>query len=184
MIDAAYSSDSPVSPKRNLIYLVALILGLLVPFSIIYLIDLFDNKVKNRHDLENHLTLPFIGDIPHSEDNNQIIQSSSRTSSAEAIRIVRTNLEFILSNNEFGNKAKTIFLTSTLPKEGKTFVTVNLAATIAISGKKVLLIGLDIRNPRLDEYLDLPNRGVTNFLSTKRRIDRKFYNKSKRIRTF
>jgi capsular exopolysaccharide synthesis family protein len=167
VIDAAYSSDSPVSPKRNLIYLVALILGLLVPFSIIYLIDLFDNKVKNRHDLENHLTLPFIGDIPHSEDNNQIIQSSSRTSSAEAIRIVRTNLEFILSNNEFGNKAKTIFLTSTLPKEGKTFVTVNLAATIAISGKKVLLIGLDIRNPRLDEYLDLPNRGVTNFLSTK-----------------
>ncbi len=167
VIDAAYSSDNPISPKHNLIYLVALILGLLVPFSIIYLIDLFDNKVKNRHDLENHLTLPFIGDIPHSEDNNQIIQSSSRTSSAEAIRIVRTNLEFILSNNEFGNKAKTIFLTSTLPKEGKTFVTVNLAATIAISGKKVLLIGLDIRNPRLDEYLNLPNRGVTNFLSTK-----------------
>jgi len=167
VVDAAYSSDNPVSPKHNLIYLVALILGLLVPFSIIYLIDLFDTKVKNRHDLENNLSLPFIGDIPHSDDNNQIIQSSSRTSSAEAIRIVRTNLEFILSNNEFGTKAKTIFLTSTLPKEGKTFVTVNLAATIAISGKKVLLIGLDIRNPRLDEYLDLPNRGVTNFLSTK-----------------
>ncbi len=63
--------------------------------------------------------------------------------------------------------AKTIFLTSTFPKEGKTFVSANLAATFALSGKKVLLIGMDIRNPRLDEYLTLPERGVTNYLSSK-----------------
>ena len=167
VVDEAYSSDVPISPKRSLIYLVSLILGLLIPFSIIYLLDLLDTKVKNRHDLDANLTIPFIGDVPHSDDNNEIMQSGSRTSSAEAIRIVRTNLEFVLSNLETNNKAKTIFLTSTLPKEGKTFIAINLAATIAISGKKVLLIGMDIRNPKLEEYVKLPSRGLTNFLSAK-----------------
>ena len=167
VVDYAYSSDSPISPKRSLIFLVSLIVGLLIPFSIIYLLDLLDTKVKSRHDLDANLTIPFIGDVPHSDDNNEIMQSGSRTSSAEAIRIVRTNLEFVLSNLETKNKAKTLFVTSTLPKEGKTFIAINLAATIAISGKKVLLIGMDIRNPRLDEYVKLPSRGLTNFLSTK-----------------
>lgn len=165
VVDRAYTSDTPVTPNRSLIFLVALLVGLLLPFSIIYVIHLLDTKVKNRHDVESNLSAPFIGDVPHSDDNNEIIQSSSRTSSAEAIRIVRTNLEFIL-NNVDPNKAKTIFLTSTLPKEGKTFIAINLAATIAISGKKVLLIGMDVRNPKLDEYVKLPSRGLTNYLST------------------
>jgi capsular exopolysaccharide synthesis family protein len=72
----------------------------------------------------------------------------------------------MLSKAEEG-QAKTLFLTSTFPKEGKTFVSANLAATFALSGKKVLLIGMDIRNPRLDEYFTLPERGVTNYLSSK-----------------
>ena len=166
VVDYAYSSDVPISPKRSLIYLVSLILGLLLPFSVIYILDLLDTKVKNKQDIDNNLSIPFIGDVPHSDSHNEIIQSNSRTSSAEAIRIIRTNLEFILNDVE-KDKAKTVFLTSTLPKEGKTFIAINLAATIAISGKKVLLIGMDIRNPKLDEYVKLPSRGLTNFLSTK-----------------
>lgn len=165
VIDTAYSSNSPISPNRLLIYLIGLVTGVLIPFGTIYIRNLLDTKVKSRSDVEN-LGLPFIGDVPHSESNNQIIQADSRTSCAEAIRIVRTNLEFILNDVEAG-KAKTIFMTSTLPKEGKTFIAVNLATTIAISGKKVLLIGLDVRNPKLDEYVQLPSRGVTNFLSSK-----------------
>ncbi|MCL9805122.1 polysaccharide biosynthesis tyrosine autokinase [Flavobacterium amniphilum] len=164
VVDEAYSPKMPVSPKRQIIYLISLVLGLLVPFSIIYVRGLLDTKVKDRHDLD-HLGVPFIGDVPHSESHNEIIKSDSRTSSAEAIRIVRTNLEFILNNTE-RDKAKTIMLTSTLPAEGKTFIAVNLAATIAISGKKVLLIGMDVRNPRIDDYVTLPSRGLTNFLST------------------
>ena len=166
VVDSAYSNNTPVSPKSNLIYLIALILGILIPFSIIYILDLLDTKVKTRQDVEGITTIPFIGDVPHSDSHNEIIQSNSRTSSAEAIRIVRTNLEFIL-NNTNTDRAQTIFLTSTLPKEGKTFIAINLAATIAISGKKVLLIGLDIRNPKLDEYVKLPSRGLTNYLSSK-----------------
>ncbi len=164
VIDTAFSSENPVSPNRRVFYLIALVMGLLFPFTIIYLKNLWDTKVKNRQDVDR-LGIPFIGDVPHSDDNNEIIQSSSRTSSAEAIRIVRTNLEFILNDVE-DNKAKTIFLTSTLPKEGKTFIAINLAATIAISGKKVLLIGMDVRNPKLDEYVKLPSRGLTNYLSS------------------
>jgi tyrosine-protein kinase Etk/Wzc len=166
VIDTAKGSKAPVAPKKNTIYLAALLLGLFIPFGIIYLIDLLDTKIKSRLDLDGKTLVPFIGDVPSSDSPSEIIKSESRTSSAEALRIIRTNLEFMLSKVPDG-QAKTIFLTSTFPKEGKTFVSVNLAATFALSGKKVLLIGMDIRNPRLDEYLTLPDRGVTNYLSSK-----------------
>src|SRR5690606_31598024 len=79
-----------------------------------------------------------------------------------------TNLDFILSQSKPG-VAQTIFLTSTFPKEGKTFISVNLAGTFALSGKRVLLVGLDIRNPKLDEYMKLPTtKGVTSYLSNKK----------------
>lgn len=164
VIDAALSTGA-VSTKSSIIYMGGLLLGLLVPFGIIFLIDFLDTKIKSRLDLEGKTLIPFIGDVPTSETPNQIIQSESRTSSAEALRIIRTNLEFMLSKVPEGI-AKTIFLTSTFPKEGKTFVSVNLAATFALSGKKVLLIGMDIRNPRLDEYVSIPERGFTNYLSS------------------
>lgn len=166
VIDAAKAGEMPVSPKKNIIYLAGLLLGLLVPFGIIYTDDLLDTKIKSRMDLDGKTLIPFIGDVPTSDSPSEIIKSESRTSSAEAMRIIRTNLEFMLNKVPDG-QAKTIFLTSTFPKEGKTFVSVNLAATFALSGKKVLLIGMDIRNPRLDEYLTLPDRGFTNYLSSK-----------------
>ncbi|WP_418263888.1 GumC family protein [Flavobacterium faecale] len=166
VIDAAKAQKQPVSPKRAMIMLVGLILGLLIPFSIIYLIDLLDTKIKSRLDIEGKTLIPFIGDLPTSDSYHEIMHAESRSSSAEAIRIIRTNLEFMISKETDG-KAKKIFLTSTFPKEGKTFVSVNLAATFALSGKKVLLIGMDIRNPRLDEYMQLPERGLTNYLSNK-----------------
>jgi capsular exopolysaccharide synthesis family protein len=165
VIDDATSSANPVSPNRNLIYLIALVLGGLIPFGIIYLIQLFDNKVKSRLDIERNTTVPFIGDIPVSDNPNEIIQLNSRTNTAEAIRIIRTNLEFLLKDVQEG-LAKTIFVTSTFPKEGKTFVSVNLASTIALSEKKVLLIGMDIRNPKIDEYLQVPAVGLTNYISS------------------
>ncbi|MFV8370402.1 GumC family protein [Flavobacterium sp. LB2R40] len=166
VIDSAKGLKNSVAPKKNIIYLAALLLGIFVPFGIIYLIDLMDTKIKSRLDLEGKTAIPFVGDVPTSDSPSEIIKSESRTSSAEALRIIRTNLEFMLSKVPEG-QAKTIFLTSTFPKEGKTFVSVNLAATFALSGKKVLLIGMDIRNPKLDEYLTLPDRGVTNYLSAK-----------------
>lgn len=166
VIDSALAAAKPVSPNRRLIYLGGLLFGLLVPFSILYIINLFDTKIKSRSDIEGKISIPFLGEIPNMEKGNLIIQASDRTGTAEALRIVRTNLEFLL-NNSNEHKAKTIFLTSTYPKEGKTFVSVNIASIIAHSDKKVLLIGLDIRNPKLDEYLKVPTKGITNYLVDK-----------------
>ncbi|MDM1397427.1 polysaccharide biosynthesis tyrosine autokinase [Myroides odoratimimus] len=166
IIDVAKSSDKPVAPKKAIILLAALIMGGLIPFALIYLRNLLDTKVKTRLDIEENTQVPFLGDIPHSNDNSKIVNIASRTSTAEALRIIRTNLEFMLSGVQEGN-AKMIFLTSTFPKEGKTFTSVNIAATIALSGKRTLLIGLDIRNPRLDDYIMLPTKGVSDYLLRK-----------------
>lgn len=166
VIDSAKTNKSAIFPKRNTIYLISLLMGFLIPFIVIYTDDLLDTKIKSRLDLDGKTNIPFIGDVPTSDRPFEIIKSESRSSSAEALRIVRTNLEFML-NKVVEGQAKTIFLTSTFPKEGKTFVSANLAGTFALSGKKVLLIGMDIRNPRLDEYFNLPERGFTNYLSSK-----------------
>lgn len=164
IIDKALYSKTPVSPNKNSIYLFALAIGFSIPIGIIILKKLLDTKVKNRQDIESLTTIPFVGDVPRSDSGTTVINATSRSSAAEAIRIARTNLEFFLGQVP-ENQAKTIFLTSTLPKEGKTFLAVNLSSTLAISNKKVLLIGLDIRNPQIDKYLDLPPNGVSNFLS-------------------
>lgn len=166
VIDPALSSKSPISPVKGSVYLSALAVALLLPFGLLYLLNMLDNKVKERQDVEKKLSMPFLGDIPTSESTEAIINASDRSGTAEAIRMVNTNLEFML-NQVPDQMAKTVFVTSTLPKEGKTFLSVNLASTIALSGKKVLLIGMDIRNPKIDGYLDLPKEGVTNYLSTK-----------------
>ncbi|MCI9846271.1 GumC family protein [Flavobacterium pectinovorum] len=165
VIDAAKANKIPESPKKNIIYIAGFLIGLLIPFGIVYGYDLLDTKIKSRLDLEGKTQIPFIGDIPTSDDANELIKTDSRTSSAEAIRIVRTNLEFMLTNVSEG-LAKTIFVTSTFPAEGKTLVSVNLAATFALSGRKVLLVGMDIRNPKFMDYFAMPNVGLTNYLSS------------------
>lgn len=170
VIDAAKASNAPVSPKKNIIYLAALLLGLLIPFGIIYIIDLLDTKVKSRFDLSKKFDIPFLGDIPNSITPNEIIDSTSRTGTAEALRIVKTNLDFMLGQVPEG-QAKTIFMTSTVSGEGKTFLSVNLAGTMALSKKKVLLMGMDVRNPKLNEYLRMPNNsGLTDYLSSSKAV--------------
>ena len=165
VIDKAIPTDKPVSPKSMIVLLSALVLGALIPFIIIYVRNLLDTKIKTRFDITDNTNIPFLGDVPTSESSNELMEISSRSSAAEAIRIVRTNLDFILSDKD-ENECKTIFLTSTISGEGKTFVSANLAATFSLSGKKVLLIGFDLRNPKLYEYLKVNPLGVSNYIST------------------
>lgn len=163
VIDVAIPVTKAVSPKKMIILLAAVILGLLIPFIVIYVINLLDTKIKTRLDIEGKTPIPFLGDVPTSDSPNQLIDINSRSSSAEAMRIVRTNLEFMLHKQE--GRSKTIFLTSTFSGEGKTFVSVNLAATIALSGKRTILVGTDLRNPRISDYIPSPERGVSNYLT-------------------
>ncbi|MEN2400547.1 polysaccharide biosynthesis tyrosine autokinase [Flavobacterium sp. MC2016-06] len=183
VIDAAKAEKSPISPKKKIIYLAGLLLGLVIPFGVIYVDNLLDTKIKSKLDLEGKTQIPFIGDVPTSDDIAELIKSESRTSSAEAIRIVRTNLEFMLNKVPEGI-AKTIFVTSTFPSEGKTFISVNLAATFALSGRKVLLVGADIRNPKFGEYIDVPSLGLTNYLSSNDKSPNDFIFKHKGYENF
>lgn len=166
IIDKAYSSGIPVSPKKKIIYLAALLLGLIIPFIIIYIRNLLDTKVHSKKDLESFLSIPFLGDIPSSESKEKIIVgNNARSSGSEAFRLIRTNLDFMMASKT-GSK-KFIFITSTTSGEGKSFISINLAATLALAGKKVLLIGMDIRAPKVTEYLGLESKkGVTNYITS------------------
>ena len=166
IIDFAYGSDIAVSPRMKIIYLAALLLGLIVPFIIVYLKNLLDTKIHSRKDIEDLTSVPFIGDVPHSEtDDKIVIGNDSRTSTAEAFRLIRTNLDFMLTSN-FEGIGKKIFITSTTSGEGKSFISINLAAALSLSNKKVLLLGMDLRAPKVTEYLGIPERkGITNFIT-------------------
>jgi tyrosine-protein kinase Etk/Wzc len=164
VIDYAYSSALTVSPKKKIVYLGAFLLGLLVPFGFIYLRDLLDNKVHGKSDIESY-GLPFLGDVPLTKvDEKIVINHPDDVNVSEAFRLVRTNLEFMLATT--AKKNKTIFITSTVSKEGKSFISLNLATVFSLSKKKVLLIGLDLRAPKILQYLNLDNaKGVTHYLA-------------------
>lgn len=165
VIDKAIATDKPVAPKTMIILLAALVLGAIIPFIVIYITNLLDTKIKNRFDVTDNSDIPFLGDIPTSESSGELMEIGSRSSAAEAVRIVRTNLDFILSDKA-EDECKVIFLTSTISGEGKTFVSANLAATFSLSGKKVLLIGLDLRNPKLYEYVKVNPLGISNYITS------------------
>lgn len=166
IIDVAYGADAPVSPKKSIIYLIALLVGLIVPFAVLYVKNELDSKIHYRKDIEKALKIPYLGDIPHAEsDDKMIIKKDSRTSTAEAFRLLRTNLNFMLPKTKKSGVAKTIFVTSTISGEGKSFVSINLAAALALTSKKVLLIGLDLRAPKISEYLGMSEKkGITNYI--------------------
>lgn len=155
VIDFAYnSSPFPVSPKTQLIYLASFIMGLIVPFSVIYANDLLDNKVRNMHSLEKiTMNIPVIGEIPKLSGNQgMLVLKDDRSVLAESLRILRTNLDYIVKSKKKSGKNNIVFVTSSVPGEGKTFLSSNLAMIIASTGKKVLLLGADIRNPKIYSY--------------------------------
>lgn len=152
-IDQAYSiSRLPVSPKRKIVYLASLILGLLIPFSVIYANELLDNKVHNMNSLEKLTTdTPVLGEIPKlSRKDEKLVVKEDRSVLAESLRIIRTNLDYLIKTKvSKGGKNNVVFVTSSVPGEGKTFLSTNLSMILASTNKKVLLIGADIRNPKI-----------------------------------
>ena len=149
IVDKAFKNKQ-VAPKSAIILLAGLLIGLLLPFAFIYLLELFDNKIKSKHDIEklSH-GKPVIGEIPQLEKGaDELIKVNDLSPMAEAFRILITNMNFMLPKK----KGKVVFVTSTVKGEGKTFVSVNLALTLASPSKKTIIIGSDIRNPQLQRY--------------------------------
>jgi capsular exopolysaccharide synthesis family protein len=150
IIDKAYQSEKPVAPKKLLVLAGALLAGLLVPFVFIYINELLNNKIRSKHDLEKLSHAPILGELPQVErGQDELVAMNDLSPMAEAFRIIITNLNFMLPNKQ---KGKVIFVSSSVKGEGKTFVSVNLALTLAGPRHKVLIIGSDIRNPQLQRY--------------------------------
>ena len=167
IIDEAIADDTPVSPKRSMIYLIALVLGVGIPVGIIYLIELTKFKIEGRADVEKLTSVPIIGDIPLTDEKNDkngsiAVFENKNNLMSETFRNIRTNLQFMLDNDQ-----KVILVTSTVSGEGKSFVSANLAISLSLLGKKVVIVGLDIRKPGLNKVFHLSNKekGITQYLS-------------------
>lgn len=164
LVDKAFI-NAQVAPKSSMILLAGLMIGLLLPLAFIYLLELFDNKIKSKHDIEKLSNgKPIIGEIPQLEKGeDELVKVNDLSPIAEAFRILITNMNYMLPKK----KGKVIFVTSTVKGEGKTFISVNLALTIASPSKKTIIIGSDIRNPQLQKYN--PSRkgliGLTEYLN-------------------
>lgn len=164
MVDLAKPFQNPISPKRLMVYLAALFLGIGIPLGVIYLYFLFDTKIQNKNDVVAVIKdIPVIAEIPHIAETSKLVKYLDRSILSEAFRMLRTNLNFLLKDSQ---QSQVIFTTSTIKGEGKTFVSMNLAITLSALGKKVVLVGADLRNPQLHKQLQISKsqKGVTNFL--------------------
>lgn len=164
IVDYAHSTEKPVAPKKLIIMLAALLVGIVLPFGVIYIKELLDNKIKTKHDIERLSQTVVLAELPKiRKGESDIVGRNDLSPMAEAFRILITNMNFMIPKKE---KGKVVFVTSTIKGEGKTFTSVNLALTLANPNRKVIIIGSDIRNPQLQRY-DKNSRvymGLTEFL--------------------
>ena len=167
IIDDAIADVIPVSPKRSIIYLAALCLGIAIPVVVIYLIDLTKFKIEGRADVEKLTSVPVVGDIPLTDEKNTkdgsiAVFENQNNLMSETFRNIRTNIQFMLQNDK-----KVILVTSTVSGEGKSFTSANLAISLSLLGKKVVIVGLDIRKPGLNKVFNLSSKekGITQYLA-------------------
>ena len=163
LLSYGVSSRFPISPKVQITYLAALLLGILVPFGIFFLLKMLDSKINTRDDLENGLKgITVLGEMPFAE-NTEDLDDSGRGLIAESARVLRSGLSFQLKTDA----TNVICVTSTIKGEGKSFVSYNLAKSYSALGKKVILVGADLRNPQLHKFLNQKreNIGLTTYLS-------------------
>ena len=164
----------PTAPVKKNIALVAFALGFLIPVVIIFIRENMNSKVRGRKDLES-LSVPFVGEIPLAGSGKKkkkatntakeiVIHQGKRDIVNEAFRVLRTNLEFILDAKEDKDRASVTLITSFNPGSGKTFLTMNTAATFAMKGKRVLVVDGDLRHGSASAYVDSPKKGLSDYL--------------------
>ncbi len=163
IVDRAQSSDEPVSPNRKIVYLTAFLIALLAGVGVIFGKETLNRKIMFRQDIEEYTERPILGEIvaqPNSDPN--MIGYDKRTFIAEQFRMLRMTLGYAGINAD----NKRVLVTSSISGEGKSFIASNLALSLAVAGKKVVLVDMDLNNPSLSDKLDIHNdTGVTQFLS-------------------
>lgn len=164
VVDEAYTLNEPVGMGRVSIMLIGLFLGLIFPPVIMYIRKLLRNKFDTREELEQITSIPVVGEMCIDRTGKALVVSpTSTSSSAELFRLIRSNIMFVLNNVQ----DKVVLVTSSTSGEGKSFISINLAGSLALLHKRVLLVGMDIRKPQLAQYLNVrPKFGLTQYLAS------------------
>jgi len=168
IIDQARADLQPVAPNVRLVFLIALVMGIAMPYSLIYLNGIIRNKVSSEDDVKLISDLPVVGHIPFSRlSYNQVVLTEPNSQIAEGFRSLRTRLEFITKES----KVPLILVTSSMPGEGKTFSAVNLASAYSLAGKKTLLVEYDLRRPKVSKTFGINGKiGLSTYLIGKNQL--------------
>lgn len=170
IVEETLADKYPVTPKKKMVALAALILGLCIPAGVIFLLEQFGGKIEKRLDIEKQTHVPFLTELPHSQQNkksNLVVQENQNGPMEEAFRNLRTQLLF-----QLGTTDKVILFTSTQGEEGTTFVASHTAASLAFLGKKVVVVDMNLRRPGLPSYFSLPTdaKGMTDYLNAPKQV--------------
>lgn len=160
--------NRPVAPDGRMTKIIGFLLGLFIPLGVMIVFDSLNDKIKSLEEFEGLTSTPLLGSIPHHNRKAEgiAVVEAPKSALSESMRMVRSNLDFFGESLTVGGK--TVLITSSISGEGKTFMAINLAGILALSGKKTVLVGLDLRKPRLHEDLSLSNnQGVSTYLSGK-----------------
>lgn len=164
IIDTAESSNAPIKPQKNIIYLLSIIIGISIPAIVTIVLEFFNNKIRSEEDILKYTNTPVLGRIASDTDESKIvIGPDKRSAQAEMFRLLRTNLKFVSPDN----KPPVTLVTSSISGEGKTFIALNLAYSMALTGKKTIILGMDLRKPKLGQYLageEKIRTGLTNYI--------------------
>lgn len=157
-----------ISPNKNMVYLIAIFLGFGIPLTIVFFRSIFDKKLKEE-DIPKLVQLPILGNIPHNNEASSTVTFDSPSSSiAEAYRLMRSKMQFFTKDA----KSPVILITSSMPGEGKTFTAINLASVYSMLGKKTILVGFDLRKPKIYNDFNLSNeKGVSTYLIGKDNLE-------------
>ena len=169
VIDAATGSNNPVSPVTSLNYIIAMVLGLILPLIYIFGKDFLNDKVVTKEDVEKLTNFPIIGHIIHTDNpSKKVIIETPKSSLAESFRLVRTNLQYLMQ----GKEKYVILVTSDMVNTGKTFVSINLATIFAMYGRKTLLMGYDLRKPKIYGDFNISNaEGISSYMINKSTLE-------------
>lgn len=163
MIEPAQGEIKPIRPKRSIVFAIAILLSLIIPSIVIYYKEVLTGKIKFRADIERRTKLAVLGEVLHGDASSDfIISSDNRSPVAESLRAVRSKMSYYFNNN---NHSHVVLLSSCLPGEGKSFITTNLGLSLALMGKKTVVIAADMRKPRLHKAFGIPgNKGLSQIL--------------------
>lgn len=161
---ASIDTRVQIAPRYSLNYIIAIVLGLLLPLIIILLVDFFNTTINDISEVESKVKVPIIGIVGHNHKNiDFVVSQSPKSTIAESFRTIRTNIQYLHPDKNF--KSHIIAITSTVSEEGKTFCAINIASSYALLGKKTLLMGLDLRRPRIHETIQVANNiGISTYL--------------------